>query len=116
MKHVETKQLWLQEIIRRSELVYSKIPRSVNSADLLTKHWGSANKHLYSGLNYYPKTEEANAQMWQLRSSVGGRRAVEGGCRQDALLSNTSKRDTEQGDRGVTPLLPVILGSSLVLE
>ena len=35
MKHVDVHDLWLQEIVKRGRVKIQKIPRSVNSADLL---------------------------------------------------------------------------------
>jgi len=39
VKHLDTKQLWLQEKIKKNELEYIKIPRSQNLSDALTHHW-----------------------------------------------------------------------------
>jgi len=39
IKHLETKQLWLQERIQQEELDYIKIPRAINLADAFTHHW-----------------------------------------------------------------------------
>ena len=36
MKHLSTKQLWVQEAIRNYGIVVTKISRSINSSDLLT--------------------------------------------------------------------------------
>ncbi len=45
-KHLEVRQLWLQERIKLGRLAYDKIDREINPADALTKHWGpSAHKH-----------------------------------------------------------------------
>ena len=39
-KHLEVRQLWLQEHVKSGRVKYRKIPRDINSADCLTKHWG----------------------------------------------------------------------------
>jgi len=39
IKHLETKQLWLQEKILSGVISYTKIPRSVNFSDAMTHYW-----------------------------------------------------------------------------
>jgi len=39
MKHLETRQLWLQEVIEKKVMESKKIPRSENSSDALKHHW-----------------------------------------------------------------------------
>ena len=39
LKHVATNNLWVQEKAARGELVYKKVNRNSNYADLLTHHW-----------------------------------------------------------------------------
>ncbi len=39
IKHLEVKQLWVQEQERKKSLSMKKIPREVNWADLFTHHW-----------------------------------------------------------------------------
>ena len=45
MKHLTTKQLWIQERVHAADMIITKIPRDSNTADLLTKllepqrHW-----------------------------------------------------------------------------
>ena len=41
IKHLEVKQLWVQEQEKKGNLLMTKIPRGVNWADLLTHHWSS---------------------------------------------------------------------------
>eukprot|EP00971_Amphidinium_carterae_P342201 6481424-Amphidinium_carterae.3 len=36
-KHIKCKLLWAQQVVARGRAIVNKIPRSVNSADLLTK-------------------------------------------------------------------------------
>eukprot|EP00972_Heterocapsa_arctica_P074978 11066189-Heterocapsa_arctica.AAC.1 len=38
MKHLDTRLLWLQDLVREKKLIVEKIPTLVNPADLLTKH------------------------------------------------------------------------------
>ena len=51
IKHLQVKQLWVQECESRDELIISKLPREYNVADLLTHHyseseWQSLSEHL----------------------------------------------------------------------
>ena len=39
IKHLQVKQLWVQERESSGDLTVTKIPRAVNWADLLTHHW-----------------------------------------------------------------------------
>ena len=39
IKHLEIRQLWLQQVIRTGALTFSKIPRDANPADSLAKAW-----------------------------------------------------------------------------
>ena len=39
VKHLQIKQLWLQEKSREGEIKFLKVPRSINFSDLLTHHW-----------------------------------------------------------------------------
>jgi len=39
IKHLEARQLWVQEVVSRKLLNISKIPRSENPSDALTHHW-----------------------------------------------------------------------------
>ena len=38
VKHLETKQMWLQDVVRQGKLTLEKVPRNINPADLLTHH------------------------------------------------------------------------------
>ena len=40
VRHIETRYLWLQEVVGRGRLRLMKIPRAINCADVLTKHVG----------------------------------------------------------------------------
>ena len=42
IKHLHTKQLWLQEKVHQGEICYEKIPRAINVADALTHHWSNS--------------------------------------------------------------------------
>ena len=39
VKHLEVKQLWLQEKVFKKEIKMNKIPRAVNPSDCLTHYW-----------------------------------------------------------------------------
>ena len=39
IKHLELRQLWLQQKIKNGELIYQKVSRTVNPADSLAKAW-----------------------------------------------------------------------------
>ena len=41
VKHLEARQLWIQEAVRRKVLEVKKVGREVNIADALTHHWSS---------------------------------------------------------------------------
>ena len=38
VKHLQIRQLWLQEVVRSKEATIKKVPRIVNYSDLLTHH------------------------------------------------------------------------------
>ena len=40
VKHLETRQLWLQQHVQEKDVAVKKIPRARNCADCLTHHWG----------------------------------------------------------------------------
>ena len=39
VKHLEVRQLWVQDHVEKGEIICSKIPRDRNLADLFTHHW-----------------------------------------------------------------------------
>ena len=41
VKHLEARQLWLQERVQNKQVKIDKIPREINSADSLTHYWSS---------------------------------------------------------------------------
>ena len=45
MKHIHTSSLWIQERALNRDLVFRKIPREGNSADILTHFWQPAKIH-----------------------------------------------------------------------
>ena len=52
IKHLQVKQLWVQERFANKELDITKIPRSINWSDLMTHHWFEApGEKLMSGMN-----------------------------------------------------------------
>ena len=42
MKHLEVKQLWVQEVVHNKRLKIDKVPRAENPSDLMTHHWVQA--------------------------------------------------------------------------
>ena len=44
VKHLQTRQLWLQEKVYAGEVKVEKVPRKVNWADVLTHAWCSADE------------------------------------------------------------------------
>ena len=53
VKHLETKQLWLQEKVQRKELKFIKVPRLKNPADALTHHWDGGNRDHFEMMQLY---------------------------------------------------------------
>ena len=52
VKHIEVKQLWLQERVRAGEIDFRKVPRSSNPSDALTHHCAKHEaKHHYHNMN-----------------------------------------------------------------
>ena len=39
MKHLEVRQLWVQDKVAEGRLVVQKVPRAANPRDLLAHHW-----------------------------------------------------------------------------
>ena len=61
LRHVDTQWLWVQEQAEKGKLVYSKVPSSVNAADLFTKvlAWEAVAKHCSRlNLEFVPTHEE----------------------------------------------------------
>ena len=54
VKHLEVRQLWMQEKIKSGKLVFEKIDRVMNTADTLTKHWGPAAHKLFQDARFFP--------------------------------------------------------------
>ena len=53
MKHLEVKQLWLQERIKNGSMRYNTIPRDDNSSDSLAKPWGRDGPHHFAMLGFF---------------------------------------------------------------
>ena len=49
VKHLECRQLWVQERLARKEIRVQKIPREINASDVLTHHWTAS-----EGLKHFP--------------------------------------------------------------
>eukprot|EP00972_Heterocapsa_arctica_P034923 5140978-Heterocapsa_arctica.AAC.1 len=45
MKHLDTRFLWLQDLVRDKQLVVEKVPTLTNPADLMTKHLARRRHH-----------------------------------------------------------------------
>ena len=50
VKHLETRQLWLQEKIQQGIVKVSKVPRSENWADVLTHAWQSTDVRHFANM------------------------------------------------------------------
>ena len=50
IKHLQTKQLWLQEKVYCGARSVEKIPRERNWADLLTHAWSNASEYLFTAM------------------------------------------------------------------
>ena len=50
VKHLEAKQLWVQEAVEVKEIKVSQVPREHNPSDALTHHWSATDgyRHLES--------------------------------------------------------------------
>ena len=57
LRHLQVKQLWLQENAAAGELVIVKIPRSENCADALTQPWGVSGQPFWEtmGIWFIPR-------------------------------------------------------------
>jgi hypothetical protein len=97
MKHLSTKQLWVQGAIKIYEIDVAKIPRGINSADLLTHGCATAdfNNHL-EALSEEAQTivyttllkkipdftgEESHSETGQIPSTGRWRHTHQGPCR-----------------------------------
>ena len=58
IKHLEVRQLWMQEKIKSGRLIFEKIDRSRNVADTLTKHWSNGAYQLFHSASFYPMPAE----------------------------------------------------------
>ena len=47
VKHLQCRQLWIQEKLGNKELAIIKIPREINGSDLLTHHWNAREANLH---------------------------------------------------------------------
>ena len=103
MKHVNLNKLWIQERASRHEILFRKIPREGNTADLMTHHWNAQEgaRHLgglhtevvgecthhgpherddwnESGLDHFSGDRNACAEMYRYRLPRSGESVVEG--------------------------------------
>ena len=72
VKHLQTRQLWLQEKVYRGEVTVEKIPRERNWADLLTHAWSSASEYLFTamGIESVAQVENGNNSAPEPQSKV----------------------------------------------
>lgn len=52
LKHLHTKQLWIQEYVIRKEISIEKIPRARNIADALTHGWTMKDEHFFVTMGF----------------------------------------------------------------
>ena len=50
IKHLQTRQLWLQERVYVGDVSVEKIPRAVNWADMLTHGWVAGDAHHFESM------------------------------------------------------------------
>ena len=50
VKHLETRQLWIQEYVNNKAVGVMKIPRADNASDALTHHWSASD-----GIRHFDK-------------------------------------------------------------
>ena len=50
IKHLETRQLWLQEKVQDGGVTIEKVPRERNWADVLTHGWGGGQEHRFEAM------------------------------------------------------------------
>ena len=56
MKHLEAKQLWVQDVVMNKEIRVNKIPREQNPSDVCTHHWSTPDARHFErlGLHWVP--------------------------------------------------------------
>ena len=50
IKHLQTRQLWLQEKVHEGAISIEKVPREENWADLLTHAWSPSSEYLFQDM------------------------------------------------------------------
>ena len=50
IKHLQTRQLWLQEKVHGGEVTIEKVPRERNWADVLTHVWSPASEYQFGSM------------------------------------------------------------------
>ena len=53
VRHLQVKQLWLQENVAAGELTIVKIPRANNCADALTHPWGANDLPFWAAMGIF---------------------------------------------------------------
>ena len=78
VRHLQVKQLWLQELVANEDMTVQKIPRHLNVSDALTHGWTAAENRFWSGLGiqYIPRAFPRETT----RNCARRRSWFEGGC------------------------------------
>ena len=74
VRHLQVKQLWLQENVAAGELTIAKIPRADNCADALTHPWGANDLPFWASMGIYfiPSQGSLEAEwVWPAASTMG---------------------------------------------
>ena len=53
MRYLQIRDLWLQEEVGNGTMHFEKIPRSVNTADTLTKHWTTESQAHFRRIGFH---------------------------------------------------------------
>ena len=107
IKHLETRQLWMQQHIKQGTLKFIKIPREINSADLLTKHWGPSASKLFLQAEFHRPSEE---EPWAARQAAAPRAPLHsllrGGVEYIPLVLPATQRLRERRRRNMYSYFP----------
>ena len=97
VKHLEAKQLWIQERVLERRLGVRKVHRSGNSADILTHHWTSTEaEKFFDRLHMvFPMSEESAFRCTQ-RQTTGER---DGSNEREHVYNSSADHGSEGGSR-----------------
>lgn len=79
MKHLELRQLWLQEKVRAGHVEYRKISRTLNPADSLAKPWTTDGAQHFGMMGFHQLAASTGSPI------QGTRDGTEGGCSPSAV-------------------------------